>query len=357
MEKNNGELNAIKEIGQESSQGIVIFDFETQRISYSNAKAQQLIGLTAGSGVTEIEQAAKRIVDDDRTTLFSKLNQLLAQKTLTIDFHLQTEKDSPAYMCCSAYRILHNRHLVVFIDDLSRVKRHENYLLEFGMRKNTMLDTIVHQTSNAILLMRNLSDEAAKLVTASNTEDIKTILALLRENSDYNIRIISDLLREEHRRSPDVAVKTARFDFIEKVKILFKEFQAAYKERLFTLHVSSPSIFISSDEVKAFQIINIFSANAVKFSPPDSEVSWHVSETDSDVVIAVTDRGIGIPDALKPFIFDKRTSAGRPGLQGEPSIGFGLSISKDLAHLLNGKVWFESKEQIGTTFYLQLPKD
>jgi two-component system sensor histidine kinase VicK len=75
------------------------------------------------------------------------------------------------------------------------------------------------------------------------------------------------------------------------------------------------------------------------------------------VEIVIKDDGVGIPEKLQPYIFEKQTRAGRPGLKGEVSNGIGLYVSKKLTKLLGGKISFESKENKGTTFKLEFPKE
>jgi two-component system sensor histidine kinase VicK len=70
----------------------------------------------------------------------------------------------------------------------------------------------------------------------------------------------------------------------------------------------------------------------------------------------VRDNGIGIPEELQPFLINKYTRAGRTGLNGEKTTGLGLSIIKSLIDMHNGKIWLESKENKGTAFYIELPK-
>jgi two-component system sensor histidine kinase VicK len=69
--------------------------------------------------------------------------------------------------------------------------------------------------------------------------------------------------------------------------------------------------------------------------------------------VACEDNGIGIPERLKPVLFEKYTPASRRGLRGEPSIGMGLYIVRKLVSILNGKITFESSEGKGSTFVIQ----
>ena len=94
-------------------------------------------------------------------------------------------------------------------------------------------------------------------------------------------------------------------------------------------------------------------ANAIKFSPVDTVINIKLYQKDQNVVVEVQDQGIGIPSDLKDKLFNPE--AQRPGTAGETSFGMGLSIAKQLIAAHAGKIWFESKVGVGTTFFVSLP--
>jgi two-component system sensor histidine kinase VicK len=105
------------------------------------------------------------------------------------------------------------------------------------------------------------------------------------------------------------------------------------------------------------QVINNITSNSLKFTHENDEIRFILREQDESFLIAVADSGIGIPEDLQPSLFEKRGAARRTGLNGEKSVGLGLSICKDLTTSLKGRIWIESKEGSGTTVFVELPKD
>ena len=205
--------------------------------------------------------------------------------------------------------------------------------------------------------MRNLTLYAEKSNEAEGFKDLKTYLSLINENNKYCLEIINNLMSEEHIESPNIVVKNSRVDVVAVVNFIFEELTQSYKHRNFVLKNSAPSIFINTDEVKLLQIINNFTSNAIKFTRHQDEIKIEIREMENNVIIVVDDKGIGIPEALKPFVFNRHGVAGRTGLNGEKSKGIGMSICKNLAMLMKGDIWFESVEGEGSAFYLALPKD
>jgi two-component system, OmpR family, sensor histidine kinase VicK len=151
-------------------------------------------------------------------------------------------------------------------------------------------------------------------------------------------------------------VKNTRVDIVKKISLVYEQLQRSFKRRKFTFVSADPSLFINTDIVKVLQVINNFTSNAVKFSPESREITIRVQSTESEVIISVSDNGIGIPEELKPYLFDEDSRAGRVGLAGERSIRMGLSGCKKITEQLSGTFWFDSREGMGSTFYMKLPK-
>ena len=76
---------------------------------------------------------------------------------------------------------------------------------------------------------------------------------------------------------------------------------------------------------------------------------------ESQAVITVTDNGIGIPEDIKPYLFDRFSKAGRLGLKGEKSHGLGLNICKLIIEQHGGTIAVDSEVGRGTRFTISLP--
>jgi two-component system sensor histidine kinase VicK len=127
----------------------------------------------------------------------------------------------------------------------------------------------------------------------------------------------------------------------------------------FELFSSDPSIYVEIDEVKFIQVITNLISNAIKFTQDDGRITVRVEDKEDSgtLLITVEDNGIGIPKKYHASLFDKFTKARRPGLRHEPSVGLGMSIIKTIVEWHKGRIWFESEENKGTTFYIEIPKN
>ncbi|RZL10649.1 MAG: ATP-binding protein [Hymenobacter sp.] len=103
------------------------------------------------------------------------------------------------------------------------------------------------------------------------------------------------------------------------------------------------------------QVLNNLLGNCLKFTPDGGVVSVRVTQQPTQILLTVADTGIGIPAALLPRLFERFTPARRVGLRGEKSTGLGMSVIKTIVALHHGRIWVESEENRGTTFFIQLP--
>ena len=111
---------------------------------------------------------------------------------------------------------------------------------------------------------------------------------------------------------------------------------------------------LHTDQERLFQILSIFLDNAVSYSPENSNIEIQTRQTAKEFTFLIIDHGCGISEKDKPFIFDRFYCADK-SRTNKSHFGLGLSIAKELARMLVGKIGFEDTFGGGTTFFLTLP--
>ena len=115
---------------------------------------------------------------------------------------------------------------------------------------------------------------------------------------------------------------------------------------------SYPQIY--TDQERVFQVLSIFLDNAVSYSKENSNIEILTSQTSKEFTFLIVDHGCGIAEKDKPFIFDRFYCADK-SRTNKAHFGLGLSIAKELAKMLSGKIGFSDTSGGGTTFFLTLP--
>lgn len=351
-------LSALREIAAKSPEAIFIADIANNKILFANTTASTLLDLHNNDDLAKVTLLIDSVEPADREYVMNRYRQMRKLSAIAnVEFRLVNSANKSVWLSCKIVAVDNNKFLWAVVRDITKEKEHENYMVEYSTRKNTLLDTVIHELSGALGLMNNLAMKAGQLSVTSDQAALQTFVSLVQSNSEHCIQIIDDTIRQEYAEAPGIDVKFSRVDVVKLMTYIFEELKKSNGTHKLILETNSPTVFINTDDFKLLLIINNLASNARKFTPQGNEIRLSLSETDISILITVADTGIGIPLALQPFLFEKHGPARRTGLNGEKSVGLGLSICKNLVDLLRGNLWFESEEGKGSTFFLELPKD
>jgi two-component system phosphate regulon sensor histidine kinase PhoR len=115
----------------------------------------------------------------------------------------------------------------------------------------------------------------------------------------------------------------------------------------------NPAVLGEADAIERL-VLNLLE-NAIKYNRPDGQVTVHLSATGDDVLLEVTDTGIGIPPDALPRIFERFYRVDKGRAREEGGTGLGLAIVKHVAQAHGGQVEVDSRLGRGTTFRVRLP--
>lgn len=113
---------------------------------------------------------------------------------------------------------------------------------------------------------------------------------------------------------------------------------------------------IKTDGMLVKEVCANLLSNAIKYTPGGGSVKFKLSETPKEVRWAVADTGYGIPESEQKNIFLKFFRAGNIVNKDVSGTGLGLYLIKNITESLGGDLWFESTENVGSTFHFSLPK-
>jgi signal transduction histidine kinase len=188
------------------------------------------------------------------------------------------------------------------------------------------------------------------------TAETRELIDLVQVSSKNCLELINELLETDLDQQQNLKKEKVNLNELLEQCTRLLSFMAQDKDQEVILNSNAPDV-IHADYEKLWRVMNNLIINAIKFSPAGSEIHIDAGQLNNEVVIAVTDTGMGIPANLQNKIFDPFTSARRQGTHNEQPIGLGLYISKQIIEAHHGKIWFESDAGKGTVFYISLPMD
>jgi two-component system sensor histidine kinase VicK len=348
----------LKRLGDVSVEGYFVIDFSKQEIIYLNDAFKSISGLRIPNTKPVVELLKEMIHPEDEsyvTDYFSLLKKGVKVKT---EFRILKQGEN-RYVCVNAYPIAPNEGLIAgYVTDITDLKNNIFYTEKINARKNAMLGVLAHDLKEPVAIINLVASVIKNNEAVIGNTAILNNIQIIQDLCDRNIALIKDLMKEEFLEAPEVGIKKERSDMVKAMAEIVKQYQNSEHvlEREFVFVAPAHPIYAMVDMLKIGQSINNLIVNAMKFTEVGGRIEIQLTDEEETVMLAVSDNGIGIPEELKPFIFEKRTRAHRKGLRGEEGSGIGLSIIRSLIEGHGGRIWMQSQEGAGSTFYLQLPK-
>jgi len=227
-------------------------------------------------------------------------------------------------------------------------------LSELNRRKSDFIARVSHELRTPLTSIKGAMEYlSAKLNSNSGQEELQDFIRLIKNNTERLIKMVNDTLDLERIESNAFELHMSEFNLLRLTKEVLHGFSTTTSEKgiVFKLH-GNPESLIKADEDSIRQVIINLVSNAIKFSPPNSEIRINISDSASDVTFSISDEGPGIPEEEIERVFDRfytRSSADGTGL--------GLAICKAIVDAHGGTIRAEcDKKAKGCTFTFTLPK-
>ena len=171
------------------------------------------------------------------------------------------------------------------------------------------------------------------------------------------IELINTLLILSRVEAGNIEIKPAEIDLVKFSKDIVKEAEHLIEDKKLKVEIKLlkkiPSIKLDSTILR--QVISNLINNSIRYTDKKGKIKISIEQKDKEIIYSVADNGIGIPKKQQNKIFDKFFRADNARLKESNGSGIGLTLVKYLVELWKGKIWFESEEGKGTTFYFTIP--
>ena len=364
QENNHNTNKLLLDLAERTNKAVFVYNVNARNFSYLNPAFEMMWGKTIESIKEAPESLIKIIHPDDLGTLEQSFQQLVkkTKKEDSIEFRIQIPPSLEKWISLTAHLVDNEpEELVIsgFAEDISAMKENIGYLQKFAAKKNSVLEILAHDLAGPLRNIQGISSLIKEGVKEYNSPELNKMIEMISRTSERSIVLIHEFLKQEFLESAHTILVRKRVDIVQLIDEVIQQYKSAEKNIAKTFHLNSSSekIFTEVDDYKFSQVINNLISNSIKFTRDGGVIKVGIEDKEEKVLITVADNGIGIPENRQEDLFEKFTRARRPGLKGEPSVGLGMSIIKTIVEWHNGKIWFESKENKGTTFFIELPKE
>ncbi|MGO8678712.1 MAG: ATP-binding protein [Limisphaerales bacterium] len=228
-------------------------------------------------------------------------------------------------------------------------------LLELDQVKSRFFANISHELRTPLTLL--LAPLEALLNRFPLDTETRDLLHTMHANGMRLLKLINDLLDLVRLESGRLEIKREPIEIREFVKGLASAARQVAEDRRLRLETFvDPELgTVLADRDRLEKIVLNLVFNALKFTPAGGRVELRAEKQDADLVLAVSDTGMGIAEKNLPFVFDRFWQADDSSKRKYQGAGIGLALVKELVEAQGGKVSVQSQEGKGATFTVRLP--
>jgi PAS domain S-box-containing protein len=358
-------LRILSRAVEQSPASILITDIEG-RINYVNSKFTEVTGYSPEEVIGKNPRILKS--GEQTTQYYSELWQTITSgKEWFGEFHNKKKNGELFWELASISPIFDKSgsiaHFLAVKEDISVRKQTEIELRiakekaeESNRLKTEFLNNMSHEIRtpmNGIMGYSDLLNDPE--ITA---EKQKQYIQVISNSSNQLLRIINDILEISQLETKQVKAVNKEVCLNDLLFGLFSVFDMSAKEKRIPLYykkgLSDDESFIFTDETKLTKIISNLLENALKFTQ-SGYVKMGYDLQNEMITIYVEDTGIGINLEMQESIFERFSQEDKGGVKLYGGLGLGLSIAKENAELLGGKITLKSEKGNGSTFYVTIP--
>jgi hypothetical protein len=348
-----------KNIFESAADGILLLDMETKKFGMANEAICKQLRCSLDDvrllGLEDIHPTK------DFPYVFEQFKRIVKGETkINNDIPVKRKDGTVFYadITASPITISGRKFLMGIFRDVTERRKTQEKLQEIDKNKTEFISIASHQLRTPISGMRWVLEEVER-TNENFTPKQKIYFEDLNILTKRMVELLEDLLSFS-RIELKMGAMTDRqpIELGEFIKEFMKEFEPYALSKKHTIVVKNEFVGLINVEMNKKALLNVLQnlvANAVEYSPADTEVGLSLEKKDGFVKISISNTGPVIPKDEQAFIFEKfyrGESAKKVKAEGS---GLGLYIVKAIIENRGGSVGFESKVRKGTTFWITIP--
>jgi PAS domain S-box-containing protein len=222
--------------------------------------------------------------------------------------------------------------------------------------KDEFISTVSHELRTPLTSLRGALGLLAGGALSSRPEKTQKMLEVAISNSDRLVRLVNDILDLERISSGKAQLHSTMCSAEDLLRRAASMQQASTPKPNIRIFFAAHGVSVWADPERILQTLNNLISNAIKFSPPGSEIHLTARNLDDhEAIIEVQDQGSGIPADKLEHIFDRFQQGDASDSRATGGTGLGLAICRSIINQHHGRIWATSAPTQGTIFHFTLP--
>jgi len=296
-----------------------------------------------------------KLADKNHNHVTSPIFEVLEKRqTISLEYEAVLGDKGSATLILATYVPLFNENekvigITVEIKDISEEKKLEQMKLDF-------VSIVSHELRRPITSIKGYLDVLLK-EAAELTPEHREFAQRAFFSNERELEIIEALLNASKIEQGTINIKIETLRLEDIISSVVTEWQESAQGKKLELkfiypHFTLPNVL--ADRGRLRDVLTNLISNALKYTHQGSIVLT-VTQKGKELITSIEDSGLGIPEELKPKLFQKFYRGERSLTEETPGTGLGLYITKSFIEMMQGRIWYESKVDRGSTFYFSLP--
>lgn len=245
-------------------------------------------------------------------------------------------------------QVNHTEAILLAFEDVTDRKQLEK-------QKDDFIGIVSHELRTPLTSIKLYSQILEKHLEQNEDKKASFLLSKMTTQIERLTQLMASFVNVYKIQNGKLALHKTNFDINELISSIVSDFQ--YTTTSHTIeHNPHSKVTVFADKEKIAQVLVNLISNAIKYSPNADKIIVSSSQNRNFVSVSVQDFGLGIPKAEQDKIFERFFRV-KPKIERKIlGLGLGLYISHEIIMQHKGKIWVESIEEKGSTFYFTLPK-
>ena len=230
--------------------------------------------------------------------------------------------------------------------------------------QSTFLSVISHELQTPIAIIKGYAGLYADETTPLEPRKVREKMQIIEEESERLSKLVENLLYASRLQAGGVELHREPLDIASLLRRVTTKMRSVSKMHKIVLNLSGEEIpAVNADYDKIEQVVINLIENAVKYSPAGGPIILEAFPTSEEVIVKVTDRGIGVPEGERKRIFERFSRLDSRYVRERKGAGLGLYICKAIIEAHGGRIWVEPSAGIddgkpftGSSFNFSLPR-
>lgn len=229
-------------------------------------------------------------------------------------------------------------------------------LKEANATKDKFFSIIAHDLKNPFVVLLGFSDILVENLRGYSIDQIEEQIKLINQTSHQTYSLLEDLLLWSRAQLGKLTFNPQRIVFDKFYNIIINSLINQIQKKNITISlVEQERVVLSADLNMLKTILRNLISNAIKFTHPNGQINIYTETKDENVLITVSDNGIGISEDNQVKLWKLSEQYTTCGTDGEEGTGLGLFLCKEFVEKHGGKIWVESELGKGSDFKFTIP--